>query len=161
MRQPYTLTVTTDDGAVVSFQDVEGLGPTYWDHLPPDARDFLAWPIDESAYIASAMVITLESGEDRKRLYAFGHRGPTGVTSGAALPIGDDIILIISNQVARLNVASWQIAWHIEADWFTCFHIYPDPDDASAVIIHVYTINTATRHMTVEKPDADAATSES
>lgn len=136
MRRPTKLLIATDTGAVVSFGDVKGFSPGSWDQLPSDIRALLAWPMDDASSLTSALCVTLESAAGRKLLYAMSGGGPTRVNERSALPVGRDAVFIIGAYVARLDVAAWRVVWRIQADDAICFHLYSDPDDASAVIVH-------------------------
>ncbi len=134
MRQADKLTVVTDS-AVVSFQDIPRDESAPWDRIP-DVSQFLAWPVDDIRRAMSAILITLESGKDHKRLYSFDDGAPNAVSAHSALCIGSDIIYVHGSYAARLDVANWRIAWRVEAAWISCFGVFDDPDDANAVIIH-------------------------
>lgn len=134
MQQADKLTVVTDS-AVVSFQDIPRDESAPWDRIP-DVSQFLAWPVDNTRFSLSAVLITLESGKDHKRLHAFDDSAPNAVTPHSALCIGSDIIFVQGIYAACLDVANWRIAWRVEAAWISCFGVFADPDDANAVIIH-------------------------
>jgi hypothetical protein len=119
----------------MSFQDVNVYDPVFWDSIP-DMHQHLAWPVDDIRWATSAVLISLESGEERKRLYSISSGSPTRVGVKSALCIGSDIIYVQGSYAARLDVANWRIAWRVDLDLGSCFGVYADPDDPSAVIIH-------------------------